>query len=310
MKFLAIFSITSVILIHSVASSHRLGMPLQDERHLEPENGGQCVAPLGGDGPPALEDVCDQYEGKAKGLCNAYCEAKDCDAAVYEDAKSCIRIKEAFQALTGETDLPCERCPCWELIPGVSRYSYAINIDQSYLSLSLNLYEYYYRTLGSYGYYDTGKLRPMDSASPYFCLSVNDSRLYTSMFINEAQYNRCRDDVIDHWTTSETANICIRPEEPEDPSTECPCWNDAQLDDAPTKEFWYDSVLQTNNVRTHTIYVRGLYMTTYRNYIDLGSYCRASGIVGTIFLTDDQIKKCLVDMHDLSVALGRNTGCQ
>ena len=29
---------------------------------------------------PSEETVCDRYEGNAFGLCNAYCEAMDCDS--------------------------------------------------------------------------------------------------------------------------------------------------------------------------------------------------------------------------------------
>lgn len=66
--------------------------------------------------PPSLENVCDQYEDKkASGICVAFCEAKDCDAAEYDDIKSCMKLKENFVRITGETSLPCEaRCPCWD----------------------------------------------------------------------------------------------------------------------------------------------------------------------------------------------------
>ena len=65
---------------------------------------------------PAMEDICDQYEGtKAKGLCVAFCEAKDCDTGAKND-KSCDKIKENFQKITGEDYFPCEaRCPCWDI---------------------------------------------------------------------------------------------------------------------------------------------------------------------------------------------------
>ena len=66
--------------------------------------------------PPALENVCDQYDGKAKRLCVKFCEAKDCDDYDESDApRGCASIKANFQKITGKYSLPCEdRCPCWE----------------------------------------------------------------------------------------------------------------------------------------------------------------------------------------------------
>jgi hypothetical protein len=58
---------------------------------------------------PAVEEVCDGLEGKAYGLCNAYCEAKDCEEAAEETGhSSCQRLKENYFDLTGEDFFPCE----------------------------------------------------------------------------------------------------------------------------------------------------------------------------------------------------------
>jgi hypothetical protein len=66
---------------------------------------------------PAVEEVCDGLEGKAYGLCNAYCEAKDCGEAAEETGhKSCQNLKDNYFDLTGEEIFPCEEaifeCPC------------------------------------------------------------------------------------------------------------------------------------------------------------------------------------------------------
>ena len=81
-----------------------------------------CLGTPDGD-PPNLENVWDQYiEKKARGLCIAFCEAKDCDSALYEDEvtnnviRGCLQIKSNFVSVTGQLDLPCERCPCWDTI--------------------------------------------------------------------------------------------------------------------------------------------------------------------------------------------------
>ena len=70
---------------------------------------------------PADETVCDSETGAAYGLCNAYCEAMDCESdepAASETA--CTKVRSKFQNITGR-DLPCEAvaatCPCADL-PG------------------------------------------------------------------------------------------------------------------------------------------------------------------------------------------------
>jgi hypothetical protein len=66
---------------------------------------------------PAEETVCDHESGAAFGLCNAYCEAMDCDSANPQaSATACAKVKAKFTNITGRTSLPCEAppviCPC------------------------------------------------------------------------------------------------------------------------------------------------------------------------------------------------------
>jgi hypothetical protein len=61
------------------------------------------------------ETACDGEAGAAYGLCNAYCEAMDCDS---DDAQAsetaCTKVRDKFTNITGRTSLPCEGpvCPC------------------------------------------------------------------------------------------------------------------------------------------------------------------------------------------------------
>jgi hypothetical protein len=58
---------------------------------------------------PAVEDVCDPYSGSAYGLCNAYCEAMDCDdPAANASEEACDAVAENFYNKTGGDVLPCE----------------------------------------------------------------------------------------------------------------------------------------------------------------------------------------------------------
>lgn len=67
---------------------------------------------------PAEETVCDVYSGAAFGLCNAYCEAMDCELLDDGDdftnpnasVNACMKVKDNFMKITGETALPCD-CP-------------------------------------------------------------------------------------------------------------------------------------------------------------------------------------------------------
>lgn len=66
----------------------------------------------------AQDDVCDGEVGAAFGLCNAYCEAMDCDSdEPNANLKACDKVYENFLKNTGN-DMPCELepepyCPCF-----------------------------------------------------------------------------------------------------------------------------------------------------------------------------------------------------
>ena len=68
--------------------------------------GGQAVA---------QDSACDGQIGAAYGLCNAYCEAMDCDSdEVQASATACEKVSVDYSKITGEL-MPCEvvECPCW-----------------------------------------------------------------------------------------------------------------------------------------------------------------------------------------------------
>jgi hypothetical protein len=62
--------------------------------------------------PPSMETICDSKQGAAYGLCNAYCEAMDCDdPAPHASVTACQKVSDKFTQLTGE-QLPCDDiCP-------------------------------------------------------------------------------------------------------------------------------------------------------------------------------------------------------
>ncbi len=69
---------------------------------------------------PAVETICDTEVGAAYGLCNAFCEAMDCETdAPQASAIACDKVKGKYQQITGH-EPPClaPACPCIEQVPG------------------------------------------------------------------------------------------------------------------------------------------------------------------------------------------------
>ena len=64
---------------------------------------------------PAEEIVCDGLSGPSFGLCNAYCEAMDCDSDFPAASQSaCDKVAGNFAKHSDGAPLPCEKveCPC------------------------------------------------------------------------------------------------------------------------------------------------------------------------------------------------------
>lgn len=55
--------------------------------------------------PPSEETVCSGLQGAAFGICNAYCEAQDCDV---HPRPSCARLLANFRRITGMPSFPCD----------------------------------------------------------------------------------------------------------------------------------------------------------------------------------------------------------
>lgn len=67
--------------------------------------------PNGGGTPdgetPAEETICDGLSGAAFGLCNAFCEAQDCDLDFPDLSNSCSQLLDNYQKKTGFPGPPC-----------------------------------------------------------------------------------------------------------------------------------------------------------------------------------------------------------
>lgn len=78
---------------------------------------------------PAEETVCDELSGPSFGLCNAYCEAMDCDSdfpAASQNA--CDKVAANYAKHSDGEELPCvvveEECPCLDLAPDILALNY------------------------------------------------------------------------------------------------------------------------------------------------------------------------------------------
>ncbi len=74
---------------------------------------GPALAQTADGSTPAVETVCDSQVGAAFGLCNAYCEAMDCDSLDPQASEAaCASVYGRFENITGMAP-PCENiCPC------------------------------------------------------------------------------------------------------------------------------------------------------------------------------------------------------
>jgi hypothetical protein len=61
---------------------------------------------------PAVETGCDSQSGAAFGLCNAYCEAMDCDSDLPQASdQACVGVLDTFHKITGAEIPPCGGLP-------------------------------------------------------------------------------------------------------------------------------------------------------------------------------------------------------
>jgi hypothetical protein len=71
--------------------------------------GGSVLAKTPDGMPPSQETVCSGLSGAAFGLCNAYCEAQDCDV---HPRPSCPVLRRNFAKITGSPIFPCDQRGC------------------------------------------------------------------------------------------------------------------------------------------------------------------------------------------------------
>ena len=151
--------------------------------------------------PPAFEDVCDGEEGKANGLCTAYCEAMDCDSDPYASENACNQVKDRWQALTGRASMPCERaCPCADYLAWSNARDFTFEDGYAWCIESPEATSGQYFGYVDYegGIFGVGQ----DGEGTKVCVSYDFALCeYVALPITEAQYEACADDIHD-WAAS------------------------------------------------------------------------------------------------------------
>ena len=139
--------------------------------------------------PPSVETVCDNETGAAFGLCNAYCEAMDCDSPNHHASDTaCAQVKSNFEKKTGRP-LPCEAsCPCIEQL---DLFSAIVNGD---LAVELCLTDPDLLSVvvrdGSFAFISTSTEPPVCSANlepPFIALTADEVMVCRDLLRKAAQ---------------------------------------------------------------------------------------------------------------------------
>jgi hypothetical protein len=167
---------------------------------------------------PAEETVCDQLkaDGISKGLyglCVAYCEAHDGPAEVITTEEQMDKMGDPPNSILlalyqnkmreGDPNMPCvnykNSCPVWsqEELERIGTLGGSILRDYEYSGYLENYYDYegdseFRHFAQVYSYYHSDKLiGSYYSSSPY---------VYRWMELTEAEYNACKQQLINHVT--------------------------------------------------------------------------------------------------------------
>lgn len=285
-----------------------------------------------------LEDACDPYSGRAYGLCNAFCNAKKCHEAEFENAKGCIPVKQNFQAATGEENFPCEtRCPCWDSFALMLDDGEIIGLFQSYENTTTNT-DFYILTTGSE---DTGAARYFDAftgdgshpngLAGSYCTYDETGEAQTLLQTTVEEHDVCVLDIVKFTreAPSEQGKVPCDPYPDVPEGVVCPCWDGSSEERAVLDEA---SVLMIDGFRDFnaTIYLKNEdelreygYQTSgvldnddtliyycWQQQRELGSFGDPDSYYFDGSLTFEQHKACYNDIAARSTSEGVNAICQ
>jgi len=148
---------------------------------------------------PAVETVCDVYEGALFGLCNAYCEAIDCgDPNVRAADRACSRIQANFFKKSGGELIPedCQtvdvddECPCFTTASITAIGGDCVGFEDSGAFEGSSSYlETFYMTADGFNEYDWAVYG--DSTDGYGCMLGPDPDVLSTDSITLDEANLC-----------------------------------------------------------------------------------------------------------------------
>lgn len=256
------------------------------------------------DAATTTKSICKGYDGKAFGLCNAYCLAQKChEKDLFTSGKSCAQLKRKFEQATGEDALPCEvppvPCPCWtqdyldELAEYLEDYDLQMTFvdhiteDSKTSSVGHGSSFYQIQTV-TYPTYPTG----------YKCEDQVNS-LYVD--VDKEEYAACMSDIFDIVDRFEPDLCQIQSNAAET----CPCWVEG-LSTVGVK-------LSTFGVTDPSVSEKQMAVMTLENSVivnaiarrDGSFYCYYGGISNDS-MTKEQFTKCYNDLLEKSYIDGDN----
>lgn len=268
--------------------------------------------------PPAGEHVCDQYDdnGQAFGLCNAYCEAQDCESPT-ANKKICDPLREKFLQITGETRFPCEpfRCPCWDDInsvlldrPLIADFSLVNEPDAHFF------YSAWVRFDASRRYFAKAEFK--DGRN--ICTKVGPT-IKQYWVESEDQFDACIDDILMYAAQKSGVDDSVKSScEPyADSAVSCPCWDGSArpFPDNPDVTPVFPDIDGTELLRSgFAVNSTIIQVTTPRQFIGTSfeavkrpdTFECTGEFYNEVNISQAQFEKCRNDILALSAALGVN----
>ncbi|HEY0142133.1 MAG TPA: hypothetical protein VGF48_14635 [Thermoanaerobaculia bacterium] len=133
-------------------------------------SGGNALARTPDGKTPSQETICDNEQGAAYGLCNAYCEAMDCDDPNQRASdQGCAAVKANYERKTGRPFLPCEvGCPCIDQLQVFQQIVAGAPVDRCIADSS-----------SIYVVLESGEFAVISDAAPAFCSANNEPPFIT-----------------------------------------------------------------------------------------------------------------------------------
>ena len=247
------------------------------------------------------------YAKGAKGLCNAFCNAKQCHLPENADNHSCKRLKRNLFKQTGLEDFPCEvvECPCWDEIPNFVGF-----IDKYFTTVAKNKIEYNVLSSDKSGYYNLFINLTRQSCSIKQDPSLKEGIEFP---LSEREFQKCYEKLVEGL--QQRPILCNRIPDAPSPGPPCPCWTDEDLASIDVSLVTLDRITKIINSWTplysyvHTIEGPGFSLKVdnfdtdpmyYNDYCSIWIDGQTDVVIGEFDVQDFNLVDCKHDLATLS----------